>query len=383
MYLNCNFCDKDYIIHELKFLNHVRDLRDANVVVLGISENIGNGGTKYRFIFEGRDNFNGLKDTLIFNTTFDASTDEIRNAYLTNLKMGLLPYILKTPIKDKINISITPINAEKDNQINYTDPWKNWIFAIGLQNNISGEESSNSINLYSSIKAHKITEKHKFNIVFSKNFSKRQYSYNQYQYTFLNTSNSGYVYYVYSLGEHWSLGAFTSTGNSTFSNYDFYASLYPAIEYNVFPYKKSFEKQLRISYRIGPNYYDYTDTTIYLKTKELIAQHKMDISVGLIKNWGEINLSIWASQFLHNPEFYSLGTYIYLSARLVKGLSVNFYGGYSMLRNQINLSKSSVTQEELLLQQRQIKTNFSYWNSAGISYSFGSKYSNVVNPRFE
>ena len=36
----------------------------------------------------------------------------------------------------------------------------------------------------------------------------------------------------------------------------------------------------------------------------------------------------------------------------------------------------------MLLQRRQLETSYRYFASAGLSYTFGSIYNNIVNPRF-
>jgi hypothetical protein len=41
-----------------------------------------------------------------------------------------------------------------------------------------------------------------------------------------------------------------------------------------------------------------------------------------------------------------------------------------------------LTPEDILLQIRQLETQYDYYTSVGISYKFGSIYSNIVNPRF-
>jgi hypothetical protein len=41
-----------------------------------------------------------------------------------------------------------------------------------------------------------------------------------------------------------------------------------------------------------------------------------------------------------------------------------------------------VSLEEVLLQRRQLETGYSYFFSVGLSYTFGSIFTNVVNPRF-
>jgi hypothetical protein len=38
--------------------------------------------------------------------------------------------------------------------------------------------------------------------------------------------------------------------------------------------------------------------------------------------------------------------------------------------------------EDVLLMRKQLATSYEYYFSIGLSYTFGSIYSNVVNPRF-
>ena len=52
------------------------------------------------------------------------------------------------------------------------------------------------------------------------------------------------------------------------------------------------------------------------------------------------------------------------------------------IHDQIHLPREGATREEILLRQRELATDFRYWSFIGLSYTFGSIYSNVVNPRF-
>ena len=44
--------------------------------------------------------------------------------------------------------------------------------------------------------------------------------------------------------------------------------------------------------------------------------------------------------------------------------------------------KGGATPEEILLRRKELETNFEYFTSFGFTYTFGSIYNNVVNPRF-
>lgn len=50
--------------------------------------------------------------------------------------------------------------------------------------------------------------------------------------------------------------------------------------------------------------------------------------------------------------------------------------------DQLNLPKGDASLDEILLRRRELATDYDYHISIGLSYTFGSVYSNVVNPRF-
>ncbi len=381
VYMHCSFCDQTYIRNELKIVQYVRDLSDANVIVVGVDEETGSGGSRYRLMLEGKKEFNGINDTIIFETSNDATEDEIRKEYVKQLKLALLPYIIKTPLRAKIEYSIPDNNSTEVTLPN--DPWKGWVFSIRSSGWFNGEESNKSYNANSSIEINKVQESWKFIFSVNQNYSKSIFSYDEYLYEYVNSSNNARLSSIWSLSNHWSAGIFFSGGSSTYNNYKLYTTIAPGVEYSVFPYDKSFERKLFFTYKIGTSYNQYKDTTIFNKLKETLLSQNLQISFSIFKKWGNINFNLYGNQYFHDSELFSLGTYTGLSVRIVKGLSVYFYGGYSMIRNQINLAKQDISQEELLLRQRQMKTNYSYWGNVGFSYTFGSKFNNVVNPRFE
>ena len=65
-----------------------------------------------------------------------------------------------------------------------------------------------------------------------------------------------------------------------------------------------------------------------------------------------------------------------------KGLSLNVGGGASWIRDQIYLPKGEASRDDVLVRQRQLATSYDYYLYFGVSYTFGSIYNNIVNPRF-
>ena len=71
-----------------------------------------------------------------------------------------------------------------------------------------------------------------------------------------------------------------------------------------------------------------------------------------------------------------------LEIRLFRGFFLNLNGNSSLIRDQIYLPARGATDEEILVRQRQLATDFEWRFRIGITYSFGSIFNNVVNSRF-
>ena len=158
--------------------------------------------------------------------------------------------------------------------------------------------------------------------------------------------------------------------------------LSPEIEYNFFPYSESNKRQLRIDYQISPTYNNYAAETIFFKNEETVVSQQLSATLALIEQWGSTSISISGSNYFHDMNKYQLEVYSDISWQLFRGFSLNLNGGYSKIKNQISLAKGNASIEEVLLQRRQLETGYSFWGNIGISYSFGSIYNNIVNPRF-
>lgn len=71
-----------------------------------------------------------------------------------------------------------------------------------------------------------------------------------------------------------------------------------------------------------------------------------------------------------------------MSVRIFEGHSLNIYGGYSAVHDQLSLAKSTLTSDEVYQQRRELAKSCSYGGSLGFSYMFGSIFNNIVNARF-
>jgi len=157
--------------------------------------------------------------------------------------------------------------------------------------------------------------------------------------------------------------------------------LEPAIEYDIFPYSESTRRIFRIYYIFRFGYNNYTDTTQFFKTEETLWLHRIQTSFTTIQKWSSINISARWSNYLHDFSLNNLSLYGSISLKVTKGLSFNLGGSYSFIHDQVSLRKGNASVEDVLLHRQELSTTYSYNFRFGVTYTFGSIYNNVVNPR--
>ena len=101
------------------------------------------------------------------------------------------------------------------------------------------------------------------------------------------------------------------------------------------------------------------------------------------QKWGSIDVSLQASNYLHDFSRNRLELGGHIEVRIVKGLSFRMYGEIARVRDQISLARGELSEAEILLRLQEVATGYTYFGGVGLSYTFGSIYTNVVNPRFE
>jgi hypothetical protein len=378
VYLDCSDCDFDYLRKELTFVNYVRDRNDAQVYILVTTQKTGGGGTEYTVAFLGKQEFEGINDTLTFIMKKTDTDDSTRKELLRTLKLGLIRYASKTPLADKLTISFQE-TAKSDKVV---DKWDYWVFSIGSYMYASGEQLYKYKSISWSASANRITEDMKINLALSFNYSDNNYKVDEENILSVQRSRNFKSLVVFSLSDHWSWGGSASYYHSTYSNMDYYLAAGPALEYNLFPYSESTRRQMRFLYKINYNYAEYLEETIYDKNCENLFDQSLTISFNMKEPWGSSGISVGGSHYFHDANKYSLTLSGSLSFYLIEGLSLDLYGNYSRIHNQLSLPKQGADRDETLLRIRQLETNYDYFFMVGLSYTFGSIYNNIVNPRF-
>ncbi len=379
VYLDCQRCDNDYIRTEITFVNYVRDRKEAQVHILVTSQRTASGGQEYTLDFIGQQEFAGKHDTLTYVSNQQDTDDIIRSGIVGTLKRGLMYYVAKTPLADQIEISF----KQKLKPTDVIDKWDSWVFRTSLNSYLNAEAKRNYLSLGGSVSANRITPELKIRLSLSGNYNEENYIIDDTT-TYSSFKHSAYSYglVVKSISEHWSIGVLGRANSSSYSNIRQQLILSPAMEYNLFPYSESTRRELRFLYTISHNPVEYIDTTIFDKTSERLLSESLEISLEMKEPWGSARVSLESSHYFHDISLYRLRLFGDIDLRLFKGLSLNLYGNISRINDQLSLLKRNFTTEEILMGTGQLATDFEYWGRIGLSYTFGSIYSNVVNPRF-
>jgi len=376
--LNVFMETSDYIRKEIPYVNYVRDIKDAGVYIISTYQRTGSGGGEYTYFLVGQNQNAGMRDTISFVTSPDETQDEIRVKEVRTLKMGLMRYVAKTPLSKYMNISFSEPLSETVS----SDKWDSWVYRASFSGYLDGQQSYKSTYINGNISANRVTKDWKINLNTRYTYGVDKFDIDGDILTSNNNSKSINSLIVKSISDHWSYGGSLYLGSSSYNNLDMSLQVMPGIEYDLFPYSESTRKQLRLLYKIGYNYVDYTDTTIYNLTKESHAQHSFSIAYEVVQKWGSIDVNINYSNYLHDWSKNNLSVFGFMDLRIAKGLSVNFGGGASLIHDQLGLVKGGATTEEVLLRRKELETQFEYFTSFGFTFTFGSIYNNVVNPRF-
>ncbi len=383
VFLDCATCDFDYLRAEMTYVNYVRDRKDADLHVLVTTEPAGGGGTAFTIDFIGLRQFAGATERLRYVAATTDTEDEVRRAFARRLQLVLARYVAATQLADDFTIVHRPAAGRPTAAGPADDPWNFWVLHTRLNGSLNSEQSINAHSFFGSFSAERTTEDWKIRIGTNG-------SYNDTRFTlgdggrFTNTTRSydvsGLV--VGSLGSKWAWGIGGSATASTFVNQDLTLRIAPAVEYNIFPYAESTRRQLTFSYAIGANGFHYEEVTIFGRTSEALMDQTVTVSFDMKQPWGQTSLAMEAANYLNDAAKHRVVLAGTLDFRIVRGLSFTVSGSASRIRDQIFLPARGLSDEEILVQRRQLATDYRFNLAVGVSLTFGSIYNNVVNSRF-
>ncbi len=383
VFLDCNArnCDFDHFRREITWVNWVRDRQDSEVHLLVTDQRTGGGGQHYTLDYLGRGVFAGLEKSLSYVTDPTDTDAEVRERLTQTMALGLVQFVETTALAPLLRVvyeapEVAVIQREEH------DPWNLWVFRLSADGSLEGEKLESSYGIRGSASADRVSEDLKINFHVRGRYNRDEFDFEDdgveiyedwdYSADFLT---------VWSLTDHWSAGATAEADVSTRVNRDLALFAGPAVEYNIFPYFESTRRQVTFRYSVEAAAFWYMEQTVEGEIKEFLPRHSLIIGAAVQQPWGEIHGSVHGVQYLHDLRTHRLTAFLNFEYRLFRGFNFDVNAEISRIKDQFYLSGEGIDPDDILLRRRQRETDFRYELSLGLSYRFGSKFANVVNPR--
>ena len=383
VFLDCDdrTCDFDHFRREAGFISYVRDRMDAQLHVLVTSQATGAGGEEYSFFFIGLRDLEGAQDTLRYVSRPDETDDETRSGLVQTFKLGLVRYVAPTPAGRRLDITFQgPTEERVEGPLE--DPWDLWVFRVRVSGEFDAESREDSRSFDGSLSAGRVTEDLKLDFSASGDWNKDRFEFSDgEESTFSSRSFEVEGTVVWSLGPHWSAGGTASATGSTRQNQDLALRGGPAVEYNIFPYAESTQRQITFMYQVEIASFNYEELTLFDKMSETRFTQSLQIASAFQQPWGEFDISLQGSNYLDNFEQHRLEAFSRAEIRLFRGLSLEIMASAARVKDQIYEPKEDIPDEDILLRRRELGTDYELSLEIGFSYTFGSIFNNIVNPR--
>lgn len=382
VYLDCNNCFGDYIREEVEMVEYVRDPDEADVHIIVSQSDTGSGGIERAVALIGLGRFKGIDFKSRAISQSGDTEDTQRQRLATAMTIGLLNYLSSDGVKGGLSI-----NVEQSTQAGQAgpsaDPWNFWVMSLQGSVAMTGEESSRELDLGVDVGADRITDDWKITMGFEIEYSREDFDLDEDEPLRAERNERDFDGLVArSLNEHWSVGGRASIDSSTFDNIAFRSFAGPAIEYNLFPYSQYTRRQLRLSYAAGPYYARYREETLLFTTSDSMAQQQASVTIDQREPWGSLQAEVEYSTFIPDVSLYRIQLEGDINLRLARGLSLSIEGTTSRIRDQLSIPRRGVTPEEVLLRLRRLRSGYEYDLRIGLTYTFGSIFNTIVNPRF-
>jgi hypothetical protein len=383
VYLDCFQCFADYLRDQVRWVDFVRQPQDADVVLLSSTRQTGGGGTEYLLRFVGEGRFDGINKELRAVSLTGDPEDVRRGGVLDAVMVGLLSYMAVDGLPQGFDLSVRPRTTTAEDVVPVRDPWNLWVFSVRGNVSFEAEEQTREFRWSGRASADRITDRWKLSFGASIDQTKERFELDDedpFEVTRGNREVETFV--ARSLGPHWSFGFDAGVNSSDFGNTELSARLSPAVEFSVFPYQEYATRQLLVTYELGARHARYKEITVFDKLRETLWGHELSLSFDQRQPWGSVELGAEWSQYFHDFSLYRLEVQGEVDFRITRGLSLSIDANASRIRDQISLPRRGATPEEVLLRLRQLQSGYEVGASVGLTYTFGSLFNNVVNPRF-
>jgi hypothetical protein len=382
VYLDCSDCFPDFLREEIHWVDFVRQPQDADVHLLTTSSDTGGGGREVVLRFVGANRFRDVNQDLRTTSQPADTEDARRRDILRTVSVGLLGYIAREGLPAGVALTVKSDRPEAA-AVAVRDRWNFWVFNLEGGGSIDAEETQRQWDWSGNISADRVTELWKLSFGARLEEEIEEFDLDEGEPLKVTRRERSIDWFAArGLGQHWSVGFTGDVQSSTFENIKFQFSAAPAIEFSVFPYSQYVSRQLRLEYLVGVERSKYHEVTLFGKLEETLGRHEVQVTLDQRQTWGSLQAFAEFGQYLHDFSKYRFEVGGEVSYRIARGLEIELDGSASRVRDQISLPARDATPEEILLRLRELQSGYEVSFSIGLSYTFGSIFNNIVNPRF-
>jgi hypothetical protein len=384
LFLDCQFgCPGDFVRTEIPWVDYVRSPQDADVHLL-ITEQDAATGDRVTLRFIGLGAFLGQDQELQFTSRATDSEDAQRRQFVEVLKLGLVRYVANAPVAARLRVTYDPpeAGAPAAGALPH-DAWNNWVFEVGGNSSFEGESQSSSSEIQGFVSAERVTQEWKLDLYASGTRERSRFTLSDgEEIVRVARDASTNILVGRSLGDRTSLGVQANLRHSTRSNLDLLVRTSAVLELSLYPYAESTRRFVTLTYGVGLYSANYTEETVFQKLRETRPRHFAVLALDVVQPWGQAEFELEAQSYLNDFSQNRFGVSGELDLRITRGLSFNAEARYSRVRDQLSLARGDATDDEILLELRQLATDFTYDLRVGMSFTFGSIFNTIVNPRF-
>jgi hypothetical protein len=387
VFLDCptGGCDRRFLVDALPYAIWTQDRLDADVHLLVTRLGNGAGGRSYTLQFIAQRRLGTGTDTLAVETPPNASDDMIRRALLRAINLGLVSDAARFIGAERFDVvydvegsdqSITTVAAD--------DRWNLWVYRVDLRGNGSAESRSSEYELSTGFRADRVTETWKLSIDLDQSYEANRFTLSSGEdREFVLRRADADTRVVRSLSDHWSLGSRVQAGFSEFRNQDAFGVADVSAEYNLFPWREATSRQLVALVALGARHFDYREETIFGRVSETRPLARVVIAGESRMPWGTLDGAVRYRQYLHDGDRYNVSFFARTEFRVSRGLRIELSANAATVQDQLFLPRGGASDDEVLTRQRALATDYELRGSIGISYTFGSIYNTIVNPRLD
>jgi len=384
LFISCaQECFDNYLRQELSYFDVVRDRYLADFTLVIARQPAGNGGERFSVTLAPAHSEPSHAPLPVesFVALPGASVEDDRQQLLQAILRALQRALAGTPHERAFELRIPARTGSTLSKLE--DPWNFWVISPELLGYCEGASGYFSGEFVSALTLRRITEPSKLRLRGA--YSRKLSSYRLED----GSQLAGDVYawdargiHARSLGEHWALGGVLTGRGSEFENLKEHVHGGPLLEFNFFPYTLNASKQLRLAYQAGAWANLYFEQNIAGRMREVRPYHALSLVADLNQAWGSLQWVGQINSFLDASRRYRFSVGVISNIRLFKGLAITTQGQAALVRDQISLRQRTITDSEIVLRTAQQATNYTFEVQFGVTYSFGSVYNTIVNPRF-